>query len=660
VSGLNSPGVGNYAEADRRLMQLRAFAALLGQGLNPKAAAEQLGVPRVTLWRWQKRVADHDLDDATQYPAIRSKLVDQTHNSGRTGAWESLLLIPGVKEKLREIHVATMAARNDSATNDRRTGNMAATLKMFTLEPECPETLKPKLLAGKFPVCLTRFLGKLTPEIEALIRGPKHFQLNGFSGKRDKTIGLPDGSRAYLPAGWVIELDDMSVNQPFWCQTESGLNAADAAAGAILSRQGLYARCLKGGWRAVELIARPRESYTSADILRFLRRFCQIYGKPRKVRIERSVWAAHNIAGFKLQGDLWTEDHYERPAMAAEERQNLTDGLTAIGVEVEYCYSARGKADLEGSFHPLQTYLAGFTRDFLNIGRHAGEFELAAKQLRRVRAGSHHPRDLGFPHQNELLERIQKTFDFVNSLPRKDGTFDEIWTRDTQKWQLTPLSAHDLAAFLPTLRSGTIRGGFVTVTVAARDFDFRALNFAQLGDGYKVYVKLDETEPSLGAAIYNREGLNSSNHDGLKDGDFMGFAEFDVPASTTYAANVPDDLPRYSVEQLYGAGAQADGGALMKQQQKAARIFVRSAFTGRPPGQPAIKAVEARNSSGVNKVQIGGTPTAGPLPEPRMPAAAAPQRPNIFAAPTADEVAKRRARLSRQAQLANALGSAGQ
>jgi len=422
----------DYREAQNRHMILRARAALRAQGLTPKAAARELGQAHGTLWRWAQRVAGLDLEDPKHLHDILERLCDRTNNCGRSSDYAPLLLIPSVQTKLREIHAATLGASSPSMTNDRRTGNYSATLKAFTLEPECPEPLKPKLLAGKFPVCLTRFLGQVTPEIEARLRGSKHFALNGPSGRREKLIGLPDGSRAYLPAGWVIELDDMSANQPFWVEGPDG---------PILSRQGLYVRCLKGGWRAVELISRPRESYTSADILRFLRRFCQLYGKPKKVRIERSVWAARNIAGFRLQGEDWIQEDVLRDEMGKEQRSDLENGLRALGIEIEYCHSARGKSDLEGAFHPFQTNLAIFTRDFINVGRHAGEFEHAAKKMRQVRAGSHHPKDLGFPHQSELLARIQKTFDYLNSLPRKGGSFDEIWTRDTTQWPLAALSS---------------------------------------------------------------------------------------------------------------------------------------------------------------------------------------------------------------------------
>ena len=72
------------------------------------------------------------------------------------------------------------------------------------------------------------------------------------------------------------------------------------------------------------------------------------------------------------------------------------------------------------------------------------------------------------------------------------------------------------------------------------------------------------------------------------------------------SASVPDGLPAYTVEQMYGPGAEADGGALLKKQQRFARTFVRSAFSGRLPGRGAAAtiAVEARHGTNVAKVQI--------------------------------------------------------
>jgi hypothetical protein len=632
----------DYREAQDRLLKLRAFKAMQASGCNGLDAAKELRTSRASLCRWEQKTAGLDLEDPKHLHDILERLCDRTNNCGRSSDWEPLILIPAVQQKLRQLHAATIGASSAAMTNDRRTGNYSATLKRFTFEPECPEPLKPKLLAGKFPVCLTRFLGQVTPEIEARLRGSKHFALNGPSGQRLKYIGLPDGSASYLPAGWVIELDDMSVNQPFWVEGPDG---------PILSRQGLYARCLKGGWRAVELIARPRESYTSADILRFLRRFCQLYGKPRKVRIERSVWAARNIAGFRLEGGDWKEEDVVRDAMGKEVKSELELGLKAIGIEVEYCHSARGKSDLEGAFKQLQEWIAMETPGFPNIGRHAGEFEHAAKKMRQVRAGSHHPKDLGFPHQSELLTAIQAVFDKLNVIPGTSGkpSADDIWSDDTALCPLTALTTADLAAFFPTKRERAIQGGAVYPVVDGKQFCFRAPEeFARLGDGYRLAIRFDETEPSLGAAIYNLEGNNSSNHQGYAIGKLICFAAQDTPGFTTYADTVPANLPRYAYEEIHGPGAVPNKGAGLKQQRQHVNGFVRSGFSGGKPGQAAARTIEARTAAGVAKLATGTQ-----LVEPALPAA--PRTASPFAPSTPEEFSKGNQRRRSQAAAARAL-----
>ena len=609
--------------------------------ITRKEVALLIGCGEVTLWR-----LEHDVQERGEH-AFEAKL----EQCGRKSDWEALLDIEAVRQKLRDIYTATLGASCTASTLDRRTGNIAAALKAFSAEPECPAALAPKLLRGNFPACLRRFMARITPEVESLIRGEKHFQLSGFTGRREKAIGLPDGRRAYLPAGWVMELDDMSVNQPFWVEGPTG---------PVLSRQGLYARCLKGGWRGVELVATVRESYTAAIILRFIRRLCELHGKPRKIRIEKSVWAANAIAGFKLVDDTWQEEVIERPAMGEEDRENLCLGLAALGIEVEFCVSARGKSDLEGAFNPLQTYLAINTRDFPNIGRHAGEFEHAAKQLRRVRAGSHHPRDLGFPHQTQLLERILKTFDFINAMPRgTEGSFDQVWLHDTTKWPLAQLAPRDYAAFLPVLRQREITGGAVYPQADGREFAFRALEFAELGDGYRVYVRFDPSEPSLGAAIYNREPRNDRNYMNYAEGQLIGMAQFEVPGCTTYAESVPADLPTYSVEDRFGQGAKCDEGELLGHQRGSVRKFVRTAFGGSKPGQPHVKAVEQRQPDGsLARAEIGGTHSAAPTSNNRTVAVPTAPRQNsdrLFAPQTEDQRTQRRSIFARQAEIANRL-----
>ncbi|MBK8255607.1 MAG: hypothetical protein IPK82_23455 [Polyangiaceae bacterium] len=628
----------NLLRADRDLAAAAKAAQRPVPTLNSTAAL--IGASPATLCRLRQEFGALDYDALTP-----ERLAGKQQNSGRRSGWSYLLDDPIVCGKLKSNYAASLASASERTAHDRHTGDMVKACQHFAREPECPPALAHKLLRRKIPACFLRFLRGITPEMESVIRGPKDFLLNGPSGQRAKMIGLPNGRAAYLPAGWIIELDDMSVNQPYWVDFDGSL---------ILSRQGLFARCVKGRWLGCELIARVRESYTSADILGFIQRLFELLGGlPRKLRIERSVWASLSIAGYKLNstGD-WSEEHVDRPEMDPENRLNLSLGLAALGIEVEFTHSARGKSDLEGSFHPLQAHLAQFTKDFPNIGRRRDEFNRMAKQLRRVRAGSHHPEQLGFPHQNVLAQRVQDAFDFINgTLPITEkatlhdilnggapvDTYDQLWQRDLQLCPLKPIPADADLAFLPVLRTPTIRGGAVLPRCDRIEYPFRALELAALGDGYATYVRFDPGDLSKPAAIYNREGKNPRNQRNYADGALICRAEFDAPGFTAHAFEVPEGLPQMDVSQIYGVGVVPDGGAMVKAQRAWVTKKVRTAFTGRLPGQPATRTATARDGRG-NTATVGSSgasphrdsggasvPASRPVGGASVPASRAPQ-----------------------------------
>lgn len=598
-----------YAEAVadwQRAQDLRRMAQA-GQSYRQMQAATGVAVSRIC--RLLQTLASTP-------DAGPEAFADARHTrSGATSAWAHLVEIPEVASKLRELHVATLGASCEAMTSDRRTGAVATALRLFAREPECPEGLRSKLLAGKFPTPLKAFLAQLTPEAEAVVRGSKHATLAGPTGHKDRavrTIGLPDGRRARLPANWTVVWDDMSVNQPYWVEGPDG--------NPILCRQSLISRDLATGrWQTVELVARVRDAYTAADILRSVRRYCELYGVPRELHLEQSVWASNAISGWRVdEGGGIHEETIQRPGMAEEEKANLSRGLEALGITLTYQWSARGKAMLEGGFNVLQRYLAAMTRDMVNVGRHAGEFERAAREVRRVKAGVIHPKDAGFPHANALMARILECFDFLNSLvpDGRDASPEQSYQSDQGTYQGRMLTAMDKAAFLPQVSQQTIRGAAVWPQADGRQFCFRSEELVRLGDGYQVTVRWDPTDPSLGAAIYNREGDNLRNWDGAAVGQLLCLATYDVPGPTTRAESVPDGLETWSVEELHGAAS--DGGAGVKAQRRAVRGWVRTVFGGRLPGQPRTVAATARDGRGATAVASQGPGGA--------PASAAPER----------------------------------
>jgi hypothetical protein len=653
----NSPeGLFGDAAADtsRRWKELlEAWEELKAQGVSRAEAARDLGVGVVTLWRVEKQYAKKGFESGID-------------NRGRASDWEHILANKPFLAKLLELYTATVGASGGNVLRARRTAKMATALTCMAEEAECPAELGSRLKRGKFPVCLLRYLKRVTPEIENRLRGPKHFQLNGIVSRRDLTVRFPDGTRGELPAGFKWVFDDMSVNQPFWVQMMSHGRDGNDATNIMFSRQGLYCidhRSLR--WLGKMLVARPREAYRAEDILRFLRELFKIYGKPDLIVFERSVWASLKIKGYKISAmGCVEEEDVERPEMNEAERENLQRGLQGIGVKLIFATSAHGKI-IEVAFNHLQNVIAIKARQYVNIGRHAGEFECGAKRLRQVRAGSHQPGALGFATMEEISNCVDEAFASINGTQNTRGEVpDEVWSADcgvrnadgtwarVGRRPLRDLQPQDYAAFLPDVRERTIEGGKITVKVDGRWLDFRAPWMIELGSGYKVYLKFDSSEPTLGAAVYNRQG-GPTNVNGWKLGHFIGWAVWEMPGPSVDVIGQVRGVEAKSVAEFYGAGAFDNGDNLRKGQSK----VVATAFSAMPrPGQPAVKRSEARDGNGnVVKIERGDHLTPNPSPHAERGTNGA--RRGILTPPTRDEVTKRRDRLSRQAALANTLMS---
>lgn len=424
-------------------------------------------------------------------------------------------------------------------------------------------------------------------------------------------------------AGFRVVMDDMSTNQPFYCDVIEGGQVKQT----ILSRQGLYAMDeATWRWLGVELVARPREAYRAEDILRFVHRLMAEHGKFDVLVLEQGIWRARSIAGYRLDEGGVVEEDWDRAEMSPEERTNLAAGLQGIGVRIEYVTSARGKI-IEGAFGHLQPVLATFTREFQNIGAHAGEFERPAKQLRRVRAGSHYAGDLCFAPMDDLRDRIVDAMQWINARKRDCAggvSSDAAWMRDMDLRELPRLADYERAAFLPETRERQLRGGAIHFNsgLTGYRFSFRAGDvFAWLGDGYRVLVKFDPCNPALGAAILNLEPPdNPRNGNRLRVGQFVCWAEFEICAPRMDVQELP--AGHVAVEDYYGLGdrLEYDRGDQELRRQKS---WFRSAAAVLPrPGQPAIRSGTMRDGRG-NSVEVNGA-----AERPRERSAAMPAEPS--------------------------------
>lgn len=589
-----TPEQARLKEQKRRAQLVKDFRTMTlsvaqgGQGLSKVAAARLLGESVTTLWRYRKMFNEGG----------EEALLPRTANSGRPSDFDILLKDQAFCDKLLDLYLSTAGSSGGNMLSrfhrtGRRTAKMATALTVFAEEPECPPALAAKLRKGKFPICFLRFLKGVTPELESRFRGQKHFKLNGLVSRRDLTLRFPNGDRAEMPAGFKWVFDDMSVNQPFWCEVDGQI---------LFSRQGLYAidqRSLK--WLGRKLIARPREAYRAEDILRFLRWLFQAHGgKPDVIVFEQGVWKARKIHGFRLsEVGAPVDEEWLRPEMADAEKHLLTDGLQAIGIKVIFATSAHGKV-IESCFNPLQDQIALRTRDFVNIGRHAGEFEIPAKRLAKMRRQTDvpgMPSFLGFAQMNVLAERIDAAIEFMNRKINSRGEVpDEIWAHDLEKRPLAENTGADAAVFLPEVRLRQIEGGKVTVTVNGQEHDFRSEDMIRFGGGYRVYLRFDPAEPARGAAVYNRETLGSAANIGaMADGQFMFFAAWEMPAPQVDVSGPVRGVEARPVSEFYGDDAIDQGDTIRRKQGKLVAVDFK-AFPR--PGQPAVRVKELRDGEG--------------------------------------------------------------
>jgi hypothetical protein len=154
--------------------------------------------------------------------------------------------------------------------------------------------------------------------------------------------------------------------------------------------------------------------------------------------------------------------------------------------------------------------------------------------LRRVRAGTVHPRDAGVPHISEELEEVRKAMQFLNENVKRgriaNGIPDEVWSRDVDAHPLKALKGDDRSVFMPYKTQAAFRQGHVTATVDGREYRFTDPELAaDLGAGYRVAAAFDPDEPEAGCAVWNLE-RGSANRRRYAPGQFIGMMEYAAPA----------------------------------------------------------------------------------------------------------------------------------
>jgi len=331
------------SERNRRFQVLEAVRVFLEEnpGAPVAAACRAAGVDQATYMRWRGRYKEHGLDG----------LVPRTDRCGRKPSFDAFA--PEAQQKLVQLYV--------------RTGSQALALQLFRDDPLCPEPLKAWIdernssdkSRHQIPPSLRQRM-QVTPAIHDKFRGPRRYELNAITTLRSMEEQLDGGDvRSIEPGDWW-EMDDMSVNLPFWYESPFGTDKLAERHGVGIGRQSLCAMDIASGkWLGFELIGRPRDAYRAEDILRFLRRLFTEYGLPRRgLRLERGIWQSKRMTGYTVSDSGAAEGPVERPGMDEQEKERVVGGLQALGIEIRYVHTPKAKGFIESGFNFLQSVMA--------------------------------------------------------------------------------------------------------------------------------------------------------------------------------------------------------------------------------------------------------------------------------------------------------------
>lgn len=332
----------DYAERNRKRGILDAVHDYLVANREAKVAeaCRHADVDHATYLRWRAAYKEHGEDGLLPGKS--------------TGRKPKFQLPPAAQQKLVQFYVKTQSH--------------ALSLQLFRNDPLCPAELADWLDEAarggrsrhQIPPALRQAM-TVTPAVHDKFRGPKTYQLAAITTLRGDFEEMADGTRRTIePGDWWV-MDDMSVNFPFWFASPFSDSKLAQKHGVDLGRQTLCAMDVASGkWLGCELIGRPRDAYRAEDVLRFCRKLFTEYGLPRRgLRLERGVWKSKRITGYEVTDSGPAEREEDRPDMAEDDRQRVVGGLQALGIELQFTTSAKGKGEIETGFNFLQRVMEG-------------------------------------------------------------------------------------------------------------------------------------------------------------------------------------------------------------------------------------------------------------------------------------------------------------
>lgn len=458
--------------------------AISSQGLSLRRACWENGVSAASYSRWKKQVEEGGLDAlAIKKPTGRPPAVRFDEFDLGRARWHRL-----TKESLpAAVHFYIHDPESDPAIVD----------KLRRIEERGLE-------AGKdpsYPMSVRRAF-EVTEDEKARFRSKKAMHDTEMVTRRGLIWIDEEGMPQDLLPGDLWELDDYSANQPY--------TYLDPMTGELnLGRQILAGMDVgSAGWLGFDLIGRERDAYRGEDIVRFIARLLRSHGCPRFLRLERGSWDSSFIHGIDDgQGGKW----------------GALDALTHI----VHTWKSKGKGTIEGSFNPLQRWLGHAGRD---IGRHAGEFESAAKAWRQAKSAKSKPdpRALGFWEQHHCAAGHEEAARLMNERPRTRKALGEKVSADDLRarlgWNTTPVPTAEAWRLLPVKDRRVLRAGHIIGKAGGgwpeMEFVVNGIDGLALETGHALFIAFDPADPTAGAVVANAD-ISARNRTGFGFGQIL-------------------------------------------------------------------------------------------------------------------------------------------
>lgn len=463
----------SYTAADR-LAAISTYESRHDQGWTVEQVCAATGVPKPTLLRW---VAEAGAEAQPAAPIGRKP--SHVFSEAEAAALQHLRL------KHRSLAIAVSRFLTHEACSRESHDFLSRLLERSAVSGKAPS----------WPPCL-RAAAHLPEEIESSFRGAKALTSYAPSIARGAFWIDASGREIELHAHDIWESDDMSVNEPF--------RHVDPISGETrIGRQILFTSDRQSAaMLGLTLIGRDRDAYRSEDILDHMLDLIDLFGLPRLWRLERGVWESKGIDGCPLDDARARELGY----LGERWEGRRIGGLDHL-FRLEHCYSSNGKGGIESTFNHFQNLSA---HDSLHIGRERGEFEGAARELRRAQAGMADAQ-AKFWEASECAARLIECAGEFNNSPKARAMYGgkRLVPNDLLRASTLPkrsLPDSERWRFQPRKQLAVVQKGLISVTVDGQKFTWAADGDGiGLDHGHRVVIAFHPQHPERGCTVVEAE-----------------------------------------------------------------------------------------------------------------------------------------------------------